>query len=97
MNYVYDTNGMRAVSGAVSAKVRDFEEHSNAVRSLITMLSTYWEDPVNQRFSSQYLQKGEPVCKDLEKIMQTYADIMSQCANRYGTAIDNGNRFFNSF
>lgn len=97
MSYVYDTSGMRAVSKAVAEKVTVFKEHSAAVKTLVTTLSEYWQDPVNQRFSSQYLQNGAPLCADLEKIMSAYSEIMSQCANRYGTAIDNGNEFFNSF
>lgn len=97
MQYLYDTNGMKGVSSSVAQKLREFQTHADAIESLVAGLHASWMDPVNQRFTSQYLNKGLVTCNKLEKTIKAYSDIMSQCANRYGSAIDNGNRFFNSF
>lgn len=97
MQFTYDTNEMKNVSIRVANKLTEFHSHSEAVKGLVTGLSASWSDPVNQQFATKYLQQGLVCCEKLEKVIKSYSDLMGQCANRYSSAIDNGNRFFNSF
>lgn len=97
MKYSYDPNGMQKVSNSVEAKLRDFHAHSEAVKQLVTGLSASWSDPVNQQFATKYLQQGLTSCEKLEKTVTNFSNLMRQCAKRYGSAIDKGNGFFNSF
>lgn len=95
-NY-YDPERMASVASAINTKATEFHNAAEAVKQLISQLSSAWNDPVNQKFSQHYLQDGAEKAEQLERYVRSYASIMNQCSQKFGNAISNGNTFLTSF
>lgn len=93
----YDPNAMRTLSGNLKRQITEFRAARTGIETIVKSLHTAWEDDVNRKFSQTYLSGGAVQAERLEQLMEKYADLLAECAKRYGSAIDNGNTYLTSF
>lgn len=92
----YNTSSMKVCANKIDEELEAYESYRKHIDHIINTLNQNWDDDLNQRYVSKYKSEFSPAAEKIGKNIKQYANVMHQCAKRYGSAIDNGNSKFSS-
>lgn len=91
----YDTGKLRSAATSIRTELRKYTSARKEVDDTIRDMKVYWDDSVNQNYVNRYNSELKVTAKNVEDLMNKYAEFLEEVANTVDKVVASGNNAAN--
>lgn len=93
----YDPPGMKRGAEAIERELGTFSQlKERIITDMDSIAESDFQDETGRRLVQMYKRDAKPAMEELEKTLNDFVSLLKVCAQKFGSAIDNGNSFLSS-